>query len=195
MSRADLDPRERLPDHLLADPRTAAISEAMLNQAQRLVAETMDLGTQFSPTTATWALELWEQLTGITPQADQSLEERRSAVITMMRSTGTTTAEMIRRLAEGLTGYSATVTEHFEDYSFSLRFFGSESGFIGIDEATLRSTVERIKPAHLCFVIEPITWGDLEGAKLTWEKLEQQFPSWNALESSLYCHPQGAGES
>ena len=118
----------------------------------------------------------------------QTLEQRRSEVIAKLCSTGTTTAEMIRAMAEALTGYSAGVTENFGEYSFSLRFYGKQAGFINIDADLLMRTVEEIKPAHLRFVIEPITWGDLEDAELTWAQLEAQFESWAALESAFYCH-------
>ena len=49
-------------------------------------------------------------------------------------------------------------------------------------------TVEEIKPAHLRFVIEAITWADIEAAEMTWAMLEEQFDSWAALESAFYCH-------
>ena len=45
--------------------------------------------------------------------------------------------------------------------------------------------------AHLQFIIEPITWADLESAGLTWEQLEEQFDSWLELESSFFCHLEG----
>ena len=61
-----------------------------------------------------------------------------------------------------------------------------------IDTDLLIHTVEEIKPAHLRFVIEPITWADIEDAELTWERLETLFHSWIELESSFYCHKEVA---
>ena len=51
-------------------------------------------------------------------------------------------------------------------------------------------TVEEVKPAHLRFVIEAITWADIEAAEMTWAMLEEQFDSWAALGERLLL-PQG----
>ena len=188
---SELNPLERLPNRLRTSPYTVAVSEPLTEAAMAYFEATLNVADQFFVPTATWGLTEWERLVGITPAAGASLADRRREVIAKLCSTGTTNAEMIRSLAEALTGYGAKVTENFGDYSFSLRFFGETAGFINIDADLLMRTVEEIKPAHLRFVIEPITWADLEAAALTWEQLEAQFESWAALESAFYCHLEG----
>lgn len=185
---ADLNQLERLPNRLRKSPYTVGVSEPMTEVAMGYWQATLNVADQFFVPTATWGLTEWERLVGISPAAGQTLADRRSAVIAKLCSTGTTNAAMIRALAEALTGYGAKVTENFGEYSFSLRFFGETAGFINIDADLLMRTVEEIKPAHLKFIIEPITWADLEAAALTWEQLEAQFESWAALESAFYCH-------
>lgn len=185
---SDLDRLERLPNRLRKSPYTVGVSEPMTEVGMAYWQATLNVADQFFVSTATWGLKEWERLVGITQTAGQSLEERRSAVIAKLCSTGTTNAEMIRSLAEALTGYGAKVTENFGEYSFSLRFYGETDGFINIDADLLMKTVEEVKPAHLRFVIEPITWADLEAAEMTWARLEEQFESWAALESAFYCH-------
>lgn len=182
---------ERLPTRLRKSPYTVAVSEPLTEAGMAYFEATLNVADQFFVPTATWGLTEWERLVGITPAAGASLADRRREVIAKLCSTGTTNAEMIRALAEALTGYGAKVTENFGEYSFSLRFFGETAGFINIDAQLLMRTVEEIKPAHLQFVIEPITWADLEAAALTWEQLEAQFESWAALESAFYCHEEG----
>ena len=188
---ADLNLLERLPNRLRKSPYTVGVSEPMTELGMAYWQATLHVADQFFVPTATWGLTEWERLVGITPAAGQSLADRRREVIAKLCSTGTTNAEMIRALAEALTGYGAKVTENFGEYSFSLRFYGETAGFINIDADLLMRTVEEIKPAHLRFVIEPITWADLEAAALTWEQLEAQFESWAALESAVYCHKEG----
>ena len=185
---ADLNQLERLPGRLRKSPYTVGVSEPMTEMGMAYWQATLNVADQFFVPTATWGLKEWERLVGITPAVGQTLADRRSTVIAKLCSTGTTNAAMIRALAEALTGYGAKVTENFGEYSFSLRFFGETAGFITIDAELLMRTVEEIKPAHLRFVIEPITWADLEAAALTWEQLEAQFDSWAALESAFYCH-------
>lgn len=189
---ADLNQLERLPNRLRKSPYTVGVSEPMTEVAMGYWQATLNVADQFFVPTATWGLTEWERLVGISPAAGQTLAARRSAVIAKLCSTGTTNAAMIRALAEALTGYGARVTENFGAYSFSLRFVGETSGFIVIDTDLLIHTVEEIKPAHLRFVIEPITWADIEDAELTWERLETLFHSWIELESSFYCHKEVA---
>lgn len=189
--RESLNQLERLPNRLRKSPYTVGVSEPMTELGMAYWQATLNVADQFFVPTATWGLAEWERLVGITPAAGASLADRRREVIAKLCSTGTTNAEMIRALAESLTGYGAKVTENFGGYSFSLRFYGETAGFINIDAGLLMRTVEEIKPAHLRFVIEPITWADLEAAALTWEQLEAQFESWAALESAFYCHKEG----
>ena len=188
MVLTSLDPLERLPNRLRESPYTVGVSTPMTELAQAYWEATLNVADQFFVPTATWGLPEWERLVGITPAAGATLESRRSAVIAKLCSTGTTNAEMIRALAEALTGYGAKVTENFGSYSFSLRFYGEVGGFINIDADLLLETVEVIKPAHLQFVVEPISWADIEEAQLTWQQLEDQFDSWEALENAFYCH-------
>ena len=179
---------ERLPQRLRDSPYTVGVAEPMTELAAAYKEATLDLADQFYVPTATWGLAEWERLVGITPAANQTLEQRRSAVVAKLCSTGTTNAEMIRALAEALTGYGASVTENFSDYSFSLRFFGEDDGFISIDADLLMSTVEEIKPAHLRFIVEKIKWGDLETAGMTWADMEEQFPTWEDFDRASFCH-------
>ena len=179
---------ERLPQRLRDSRYTVGVAEPMTELAAAYKEATLDLADQFYVPTATWGLAEWERLVGITPAANQTLEQRRSAVVAKLCSTGTTNAEMIRALAEALTGYGASVTENFSDYSFSLRFFGEDDGFISIDADLLMSTVEEIKPAHLRFIVEKIKWGDLETAGMTWADMEEQFPTWEDFDRAFFCH-------
>lgn len=102
---------------------------------------------------------------------------------------GTANAALIESMARALTGYGAKVTENFAEYTFSLRFYGEQAGFIRINAQQLRDAVELIKPAHLEFIISPITWGDLEAAGLTWAEMEAQFPTWGDIEAAFFCFP------
>lgn len=187
MSLAEFDIREQLPEHLMRDPYTAAVAAPMAEAAAELRAAVVDMANQFSPVTATWALPEWERLVGITPDAGAALDDRRAAVAAKLCSSGTTTKEMIRALAESLTGYGAVVTEDASAYEFSLSFVGPTAGFISVDADLIREAVELIKPAHLRFVIQPILWGDLTRAGLTWAELEAQFSTWSDIESAVCC--------
>lgn len=188
MSLRDLDIREQLPEHLMADPNTVTVAGAMADLAIDARAAVLDLANQFSVVTATWALPEWERLAGVAAQPAATIEQRRTAVIAKLCSSGTTSANMIRALAESVTGIQAEVQENFHNYEFTLRFVGEQAGFINVDADLLYSTVELVKPAHLRFVITPIAWGDLENAAMTWGGMETKFGTWGEIEKAFYCH-------
>lgn len=178
---------ERLPARLLADPWTAGISEAMAAVGEALFEAACGLVLEFSAATATeTGIAEWERLTGLTPARGATLEQRRSAVIAQLCAGGTTNAALVESMARAITGYDAKVTENFADYTFSLRFYGQTAGFIAVDDAALAAAVELVKPAHLRFVIQPVTWEDIEDAALTWAQLEETFDSWAELETSHF---------
>lgn len=178
---------ERLPERLRMDPFTAGLSEVMAEMAQELFLAVCALPQEFSAAAAGAAgLREWERLTGLQPAAEASLEERRAAVMAQLSAGGTANAALIESMARSMTGYTAKVTENFPAYAFSLRFYGETAGFMRLDVEQLRQAVELVKPAHLEFVIEPVTWADIHAAGLTWAQLEEQFPSWAALESAFY---------
>ena len=110
---SELNPLERLPNRLRKSPYTVAVSEPLTEAAMAYFEATLNVADQFFVPTATWGLTEWERLVGITPAAGASLAARRREVIAKLCSTGTTNAEMIRALAEALTGYGAKVTENF----------------------------------------------------------------------------------
>ena len=187
------DKLERLPKRLLDSPYTAGVSDPMADLSQELLEGARRLYLEYYAHTATQdGLTEWERLTGRTPAPGATLEERRQAVVAQLCAGGTANAALIESMARALTGYDVTVTENFSEYTFSLRFYGDEDKFIQIDTQRLRQAVELVKPAHLEFIIEPITWADIEAAELTWAGLEAQFPSWAALEGSLFCHKRAA---
>ena len=184
------DVLERLPRRLLDSPYTAGVSDPMADLSQELLEGARQLYLEFYAHTANEAgLTEWERLTGRTPAPGATLEERRQAVVAQLCAGGTANAALIESMAKALTGYDVKVTEHFSEYTFSLAFYGDERGFIRIDAKLLRDSVELVKPAHLEFVISPITWGDLEEAALTWAGIEEQFPTWWHIEHLFNSHP------
>lgn len=184
------DRLERLPQRLRDSPYTSGVSDPMADLSQELLEEARRFYLEFYAHTATeTGLAEWERLTGLTPEPGASLEERRQEVVARLCAGGTANAALIESMAKALTGYEAKVTEHFSQYTFSLRFYGERPGFIRVNARLLRDSVELIKPAHLQFIISPITWGDLETAGLTWAGMEEQFPTWADFDLSYYCYP------
>nr|DAY25704.1 MAG TPA: tail protein [Caudoviricetes sp.] len=108
---------------------------------------------QFFIYTATWSLPLWERIFGLTVgDTTSNLKERRENVISKLRSYGTTTKDMIVRVAKAFTNGEIEVIEDNPNYSFTIKF----TSIVGIPDNldNFKKVVSTIKPAHLNFNIE-----------------------------------------
>lgn len=182
-----LPKREQVPAYHYASEQSRALIDTLEDASLEAKAALEDVMAQFFVDTATWGLALWEQQVGIEVDDTLSLTSRRAAVKQKLVASGNTTSEMIRGLAETITGYEAKV-EVNSDYSFSLSFWGEKNQLADIDVEELTSIVEQIKPAHLRFVISGITWSDIEDLELTWQYFEDNPTTWAQLESMFCVH-------
>ncbi len=183
----ELTEREMVPGYHLACAQSRALIETLADASLAAKAALYDVMDQFFVETATWGLDLWEQQVGIETDRGLSHESRRGAIKQKLVASGQTTSEMVRQLAETITGYEARVHIN-QDYSFSLEFLGEKTELADIDVEELRSVVEQIKPAHLRFIITGITWNDLESMGLTWQWFEDNQITWAGLESKFCIH-------
>lgn len=174
--------RERLPPYYYASEQSRALIDTMEKASLKAKAALEDVMAQFFVDTATWGLALWEQQVGIEVDHTRPLAARRSAIEQKLVSSGNTNAEMIRTLAETLTGYQARVTVQ-KDYSFTLDFLGERSQLAVIDTEEIQTIVDAIQPAHLRFVISELTWYAMKSVDLTWAMLEEMDATWESMEN------------
>lgn len=182
-----LPKREQVPAYHYISEQSRALIDMLEDASLEAKAALEDVMAQFFVDTATWGLALWEQQVGIESDNALPLATRRAAIRQKLVASGNTTSEMIRGLAETLTGYEAKV-EVNDNYSFSLSFWGEKNQLAAIDVAELKAVVEQIKPAHLRFVISGITWADLESVNMTWKYFEDNPTTWAQLESMFCIH-------
>ena len=107
---------------------------------------------QFFIYTATWSLPIWERIFGLTVgDTTSNLKERRENIISKLRSYGTTTKEMIARVAKAFTNGEIEVIEDNPNYSFTIKF----TSIVGIPDnlENFKKVVGTIKPAHLNFSV------------------------------------------
>ena len=112
-----------------------------------------DVLNQFFIYTATWSLPIWERIFGLTVgDKTSNIEERRENLISKLRSYGTTTKEMIARVAKAYTDGEIEVIEDNANYSFKIKF----TSIVGIPQnlENFKAVVNVIKPAHLNFSVE-----------------------------------------
>lgn len=108
---------------------------------------------QFFIYTATWSLPIWERIFGLTiGDTTTNLKERRENIISKLRSYGTTTKEMIARVAKAFTNGEIEVIEDNPNYAFTIKF----TSIVGIPDnlENFKKVVATIKSAHLNFNVE-----------------------------------------
>ena len=146
--------------------------------------------------TATWGLLRWEEVFGIATNMSLSYEQRREIIMAKIRGQGTTTAEMIKGVAEAFSGGEVEVIEDNPNYHFIVRFVGIYG--IPRNMQAFITMLEEIKPAHLWYTfdykyikwndLKPRTWNDLR--PYTWNGLRVNeitpFVSWNGLQEEEY---------
>lgn len=101
---------------------------------------------QFYVDSATYGLDCWEKMLGISKNIF-SIQTRRENIKAKMRSRGTTNIEVIKNICEAYSNGIVEIIVNHSDYSFVVDFVGS----IGIPQAfeELDKTINEIKPCHL----------------------------------------------
>ena len=105
-----------------------------------------DTLNQFFVNDATWGLNKWEKMLGISKN-NFDIQTRRENIKAKMRSRGTTSINTIKNICEAYSNGIVEIVVNHTDYSFEVHFIGS----IGIPQAfaELDKTIEEIKPCHL----------------------------------------------
>ena len=101
---------------------------------------------QFFVDSATYGLDYWEKMLGISKNTFD-IQTRRENIKAKMRSRGTTTVSVIKNICEAYSNGEVDIIVNHSDYSFVIDFIGS----IGIPRAfaELDKTINEIKPCHL----------------------------------------------
>ena len=148
---------ERLMQHMPKYYRDIVEIEELQNaidlQLDELDIMSNEVLKQFFIYTATWSLPIWERIFGLTVgDTISNLKERRENIISKLRSYGTTTKDMIARVAKAFTNEEIEVIEDNPNYSFTIKF----TSIVGIPDnlENFKKVVATIKPAHLNFNVE-----------------------------------------
>ena len=101
---------------------------------------------QFFVDSATYGLDYWEKMLGVSKN-NNDIQTRRENIKAKMRSRGTTSIEVIKNICEAYSYGEVEIIVNHNDYSFEINFIGS----IGVPAAfsELDKTIEEIKPCHL----------------------------------------------
>ena len=125
---------------------TRPIQNSLDVEANSINENLEDLLNQFFVDSATYGLDKWESMLGISKN-NFDIQTRRENIKAKMRSRGTTTVSVIKNICEAYSNGIVEVIVNHSDYSFIIDFVGT----IGIPKAfaELDKAIEEIKPAHL----------------------------------------------
>ena len=125
---------------------TKPIIDALEIEDSILFESVEDLKKQFFVDSATYGLDNWEKMLGISKNTFD-YQTRRENIKAKMRSRGTTSIEVIKNICEAYSYGEVEIIVNHSDYSFVIDFVG----VIGIPQAfaELDKTINDIKPAHL----------------------------------------------
>ena len=105
-----------------------------------------ELLNQFYVDSATFGLDKWEKMLGISKN-NNDIQTRRENIKAKMRSRGTTTVSVIKNICEAYSNGIVEIIVNHSDYSFVIDFVDT----VGVPKAfaELDKIIEEIKPAHL----------------------------------------------
>ena len=146
------------------------IQNALNIEADSINSSVEDTLNQFFVSNATYGLDNWEKMLGISKN-NFDYVTRRENIKAKMRSRGTTSIAVIKNICEAYSNGEVDVIVNHSDYSFVIKFVGS----IGIPQAfdELDKTIENIKPCHLAHSYEFTYNAHSKLSKFTHEELSR----------------------
>ena len=122
------------------------IQKALSDEVNTLTDDLDDLLKQLFVDSATYGLDYWERMLGISKN-NFDYQTRRENIKAKLRSRGTTTVDVIKNICEAYSYGEVDIIVDHANYSFIIDFVGSK----GVPKAfaELDKTIEEIKPAHL----------------------------------------------
>ena len=125
---------------------TKPMQDSFTVEANSINDEVENTLNQFYVDSATFGLDKWEKMLGISKN-NFDYQTRRENIKAKMRSRGTTTLSVIKNICEAYSYGEVDIIVDHANYSFVVNFVGS----IGVPKAfaELDKTVNEIKPAHL----------------------------------------------
>lgn len=165
------DMKDYLPKYYDESKITQAMIDADSVEVEALKKEIEDVLNQFFIDKATWGLERWETIVGIETDLTLSAENRKSKIKAKLRGFGTVTVAKLESIADSF--YESTVEESPASYEITVTLKGVHGQPSNFED--FKQAVEDIIPAHLktIYVFTYLTWGELDGAELTWADVER----------------------
>lgn len=124
--------------------------------------------------TATWGLDYYERMLGLTTDKTQSYIDRRARIKMRLRSQGSATKKSIKNICKSFINGEIDIIEDSNNYRITIKFIGEEGIPANLDY--LRDSLQQALPCHLKLQfgfsylilkeVESMTLNDLEQTSL-----------------------------
>lgn len=168
-----------LPPVHQSSKETVAMIEAMQPVADKLIEIFEEFTNEMYAHSAEKSLALWEKMCGIPIASGKSLENRRSAIMSKLRGSGTCTKQKLCDIALAFDCGEIEIEEVIKEYTITIRFISKWGSPQRITE--FKAAIETAKPAHIKVNYEfsyrrwgeyaHKLWGDLSG--YTWQEVKE----------------------
>jgi len=140
-----------LPEFPAKDENFKTVADTCSAEHERIRLQLQDVFQQLFVSTATWGLSYWENVLGITPNANDDYTQRRNRILIRFQSVQTTTAAYIESLVKRYmsAGSVVKVEEQNQDYDF--RIVTTNGNILYL--ADMIEAINTFKPAHLGYGI------------------------------------------
>lgn len=149
-----VDLSEYLPAFLQSDTEFNVLTDTLSREHERVRVDTADLLNQVIISTATWNLEQWENMLGLTVNPSDTYEQRRNRIIIRLNYKAAATKPFMESLANRfIKNGTATLVEDNEHYLFHFKVDADDMDKLVIDIKGIHEGVDLYKPAHLGYGI------------------------------------------
>ena len=125
---------------------TKPIQDSFSVEANSINDEVENTLNQFFVDSATFGLDYWEKMLGISKN-NNDIQTRRENIKAKMRSRGTTSIEVIKNICEAYSNGIVEIIVNHSDYSFEIVFVSTIGVPLSFEE--LDRVINEIKPCHL----------------------------------------------
>ena len=148
-----------LPKFLQKSPLFKGTNDADSKEHETIRLDLQDLLNQFFIKSATWGLERWEDLCGITTDKTLSDSVRRSTIIAKLQNPGSVTEVFLTNLINGyIADQQGYIISYPREYRIEVLYHGGQI----TDYEKLRTAISTYIPAHIGYKLVTITKADLE---------------------------------
>ena len=125
---------------------TKPIQDSFSVEADSINDEVENTLNQFFVDSATFGLDYWEKMLGISKN-NNDIQTRRENIKAKMRSRGTTSIEVIKNICEAYSNGEVEINVDHSNYSFEIVFVSTIGVPLSFEE--LDRVINEIKPCHL----------------------------------------------